>query len=191
MFSWTNRARFSHPWQKNLRKLRTFSVQSQKRYSKLCFREKKQSFSSNCFCGGMECVCGKSASHVSRDNRSFFPQSPRVKKVWFFPESCSPGELKAFLTKLQVFSANQSFLQNSGKLKINLIPDLFQDGLWTLRIRVWHPWPKVAKKLRKFFSQSLRIESNLCFFSKKIESLFLDPWNAVQATLSILFCQKP
>ena len=111
MFFWTRRVRFLHPCWKPLPKFRTISTQSQKRFSKLRFREKKQSSSSNGFSDHMECVFGKSATHVSPDKRSFFDQSPGGKKVLFSPEGCSPGEVKkffwqtcSFLVQMEIFS---------------------------------------------------------------------------------------
>ena len=100
-----------------------------------------------------------------------------------FPRKLFTWRVRSFLTILEFFSAKQSFLQNSGKLKINLIPHLFQYGLWTRRIGVWHPWPKVANKLLKILSQSPRIEPKFCFFIEK-KSFF---WKCISGHMECSF----
>ena len=50
------------------------------------------------------------------------------------------------------------------------IPELVYYGPSTRRIRLRHPWQKLAPKLRNLFDQSQKIDSKLCFLEKNLFS---------------------
>ena len=80
-----------------------FHCNSENEFKILFFSLTEISFFSKGFSCHVECVFGKSVTHFSPDNRSVFNQIPKGYKVWFLPESCSPGDVRSFPDKPGVF----------------------------------------------------------------------------------------
>ena len=138
--------------------------------------KKKQSSSSNCFCGRMECVCGKSASHISTDNRWFFSQSRRGKKNCF-SQKVVLLESKIFPYQSGVFKCKSKFSPKFRKIKDKSYSGFV--SVWTLDAENRGSTP-MAKRCEQTPEISLSKSGNrtkkLFFYRKKICFLKVYLW---------------
>ena len=102
-----------------------------------------------------------------------FQSEPQSLQSLFLPENCSPGEVKSFPDKLGVFL-----------VQINVFSKIPEKNYsWICLIRSFDayntaltPLVKNCPKIPEFFAHNLKIDSNLCFFGKKIIFLKMFLW---------------